>query len=173
MPDGLEESYSNGAGDSPRQGRRYYLCYIFVRLGVHAAGETSVQFAECTISHLLAVSHLAFCWGYFYCSKKHLIFTRCSFISIPRGCFKHIHFSLSRFKPISNPFIPPSLATNLKLEWMKRWWGQPVPPWGYQSCVTAAIIWVSHCIHFQFAVFWLLLEESVKGNYEQHKPITK
>lgn len=50
------------------------ICAIFriVRLGVHAAGETSVQFAECiinthcTISLLLAVSHLAFRWVFFF-----------------------------------------------------------------------------------------------------------
>lgn len=99
MPDGLEESYSNGAGDSPRQGRRYYLCYIFVRLGVHAAGEIPLQFAECTISHLLAVSHLAFCWGYFYCSKKHLIFTRCYSSVSPEAA--------------SNTFISPLAVSNL------------------------------------------------------------
>lgn len=44
------------------------ICAIFrlVRLEVEAAGETSMQFAECNplyiISHLLAVSHLAFCF---------------------------------------------------------------------------------------------------------------
>lgn len=52
------------------------ICAIFriVRLGVHAAGGTSVQFAECiiiptvpsAISWLLATLHFV---GFFYCSK--------------------------------------------------------------------------------------------------------